>query len=150
MKPLPTHLRTIPLKGQTALTMAFIGEARPKLFASVPDIPSGGISFYAQRYPYVGAPLCLDLYQGTGPYTTLTAQYERDFDVTLDGDEILVKAYSENEPIRAHMLASGYFKDSQKRQPLPFGELEVWKLTPKFVNEFAATHKVAVVDAIGA
>ena len=57
------------------------------------------------------------------PYGMLTVNIP---EFPLDEEEILVKAWSENEPYRAPALATGLFQDTGKRAPAGFTEAEVW------------------------
>lgn len=60
-------------------------------------------------------------------------------DAKLNGDEIIVKSYFENEILREPLLATGYFEDTGRRLPVAVsGALEIWRLTPAFVTAFAA------------
>lgn len=97
-------------------------------------------AFQAERYAYVGTPLCLTLWcrddnpDGVWePYTTLTANFRPN---ECEGDEIIVKTYSQNEHMRAPLLASGYFEDTGNRITAGYAELEVWKITKQFEEAF--------------
>lgn len=46
----------------------------------------------------------------------------------LGDGEVLVKTYSENEPMVAPLLATGAFEDTGRRVPAGFAELQVWRL----------------------
>lgn len=49
-------------------------------------------------------------------------------DSNLGPNEVLVKTYSENVPLREPLLASGMFTDTGRRIESGFVELEVWTL----------------------
>lgn len=135
-------------KPQLNLLIAFAAERQSTHFGSI-KTPFGEATLTAQRYPYVGAPLALQAWfkeEGSPmwePLATVTKAYTRDFvasGVDLDQDEILVKTYDVNEPLRAPLLACGLFKDSGKRIKTEYVELEVWRITEQFCTEFAAKH----------
>lgn len=60
------------------------------------------------------------------PYAVLTVCIP-EVGTYLGPNEILVKTWSENMPIRASALASPYFTDTGKRVPTGFVEAEIWK-----------------------
>lgn len=70
------------------------------------------------------------------PFAVITchipdARYE------LAGDEVFVKMWSENAPVRDSLLATGMFFDTGLREPTGFVAAEVWRLTPLFIEQMA-------------
>jgi len=116
-----------------------------KLFGSV-KFNGREIAFTTALYAYVGAPLSIGLWctgpdaDDCGPYGDLTKARTRGMQVDLADNEVLVKTYNENDFLREPLLASGYFEDTLRRQEVGFVELEVWRITDKFVREFAAAN----------
>ena len=51
-------------------------------------------------------------------------------DEKIKRNEIIVKAWSENERIAQDMLKTGWFKDTGRRIPTGFVEAQVWEVTP--------------------
>lgn len=49
-------------------------------------------------------------------------------DSPIEADEVIVKAWGENEALRAPMLATGLFEDTGKRIETGFVEAEVWRM----------------------
>lgn len=49
-------------------------------------------------------------------------------EVPLGENEFLAKTWSENEPLRAPMLASGKFFDTGRRIPTGFVQAEIWAI----------------------
>lgn len=49
--------------------------------------------------------------------------------IVLANDEVLVKTWSENAPLRAPMLHSGLFEDTGSRVPLGLVQAEIWRFT---------------------
>lgn len=129
---------------QVALRIA-LASNDPKFFGHV-QIMGRDMAFNTARYAYVGAPLFISLWctgpeaDLCGPFGDLTTAYSRGMGVDLADNEVLVKTYNENDILREPLLASGYFEDTQRRQPAGFAELEVWRITDKFVREFAAAN----------
>lgn len=99
-------------------------------------------AFVANRYAYVGSPLCLHLWVRDKaaipiwePYIELTKNV-RPNDCT--DDEIIVKTYDENAHMREQLLALGIFQDTGGRIEAGFTHLEVWRITPQFMDQFYA------------
>jgi len=61
------------------------------------------------------------------PYATLTVNIE-EANFTLADDEIIVKAWSENEKVAEAALATGVFKDTGRRIPAGYVKAQVWKV----------------------
>lgn len=125
---------------------AMAAEKSCKLFGEVKVETVGELTFQAARYPYVGAPLAIfAMVKSSGgviePFADLTSNIPRGAAVEVDNDEIIVRTHSENEILRQPMLDSGYFADTGKRIAASFVELEVWRLLPRFVNEFRQRNK---------
>lgn len=101
------------------------------------------LAFEANRYPYVGSPLHLALWakdEADGywePYVGLTKNVRPN---DCKDDEIIVKTYEENAHLRQPLLDLGYFEDTGRRIPAGFTELEIWRLTDKFVKAFEVSH----------
>lgn len=102
------------------------------------------MAFLANRYAYVGSPLCLHIWANDGvskpkwsPYLDLTKNVRPN--ECLD-DEIIVKTYEENEHLREPLLQTGYFVDTGKRIQSEWVELEVWRFTDAFVEAFDMAH----------
>lgn len=57
------------------------------------------------------------------PFGTLSVVAPK---VSLKPGEALIRMHSENAPLRAPLLASGYFKDTGRRVPSGYVELEIW------------------------
>jgi hypothetical protein len=95
------------------------------------------LAFRAGRYAYVGSPLALVLLtvDGKEPYATVTVNIRPN---DCKADEIIVKMYSENEPLREPLLALGMFEDTGKRLESGYVEVEIWRLTEKFGLAFDA------------
>jgi hypothetical protein len=130
---------------QIALYTALAAEKKCVPFGNV-DVPDiGRIKFVANRYPYVGAPLEISIVTSVAgsleEFNQLTKAYPRDSKADIANDEIIVKAYSENEVLRSPLLESGYFADTGKRIQLAFNELEVWRLLPEYLNAFREKNK---------
>lgn len=98
-------------------------------------------AFAAQRYPYVGSPLCLHLWGLNQddpkapywePYTDITKNIRPN---DINQDEIIVKTYEENEPLRG-LLALGFFEDTGRRLEAGFAGLEIWRITDRFISAF--------------
>ncbi len=105
------------------------------------------MAFTADRYGYVGSPLCLHVWTcETGqepfwePYFSLTRNIRPNDCLE---DEVVVKTYEENEHLRQPLLDLGYFKDTGKRIATGFVSLEIWTITPKFAEAFHAMLGVA-------
>ena len=58
-------------------------------------------------------------------YATLTVNIPC---TILEKDEILVKTWSENEPITDFLRNSEFFEDTGKRVPTGFVEAEIWRI----------------------
>lgn len=81
------------------------------------------------------APLALELVDVTEspePWYTLTVVVRGIS--TLAGDEIAVKTYDLDASMRAQILASGYFEDTERRLPAGYAQVEIWRLTPAFAE----------------
>lgn len=121
--------------------IAEAGTAKPAAFGSV-AIGDYTLAFEAATYKYGGeAPLAVHLHvmdgdQPVEPFCDVTSCVQG---ASVAPDEIIVKTYNESEIIRDPLLASGYFVDTGRRVASGFAELEVWKLTRKFVDAFAVT-----------
>lgn len=63
-----------------------------------------------------------------GPFTTLSVNATGTSEA-LPKDEFCVKLWSENEPLREPLLASGLFEDTGRRIPLGYAFAEVWRIT---------------------
>lgn len=144
-----TATRSSPLdipKHQRCLLIAMCTPKTPRPFGevAVPSLTSR-LHLVAGRYPYIGAPLALSLAArepwGWEPFCELTCNYDRGMSVGIEGDEVLVKTYSENAEVAAAVVAAGYFQPTDKRQPLNFGDLEVWKVTDKLLTEFCSANR---------
>lgn len=59
------------------------------------------------------------------PWATLTVNIPN---ATIEEDEILVKAWSENEKVAEVALQTGLFEDTGKRVPTGYEYAQVWKL----------------------
>jgi hypothetical protein len=138
---------------QLALRIAIASEKKCNFFGSL-TVSGKTLEFQTSRYAYVGAPLFIQVWctapdDYCGPYCELTKAFTRGMTVELADDEILVKTYAENDRLREPLLSSGYFDDTARRQRSDYAELEVWRITPKFVEEFATAnpqwHKVAAI-----
>jgi hypothetical protein len=46
----------------------------------------------------------------------------------LEDDEVLIKSWSENEPIAEELRNSKFFRDTGKRIPTGYCEAEIWKV----------------------
>jgi hypothetical protein len=103
---------------------------------------SVALAFRAGRYAYVGSPLALMLLtvEGHEPYATVTVNIRPN---DCKSDEIIVKMYSENEHLRAPLLALGLFEDTGKRIESGFVQCEIWRLTEKFSSAFDAAYQEA-------
>lgn len=108
------------------------------------------LAFEADRYAYVGSPLALHIWINDGqhptmwePYVSLTKNV-RPNDCT--NDEIIVKTYEENAHLRETLLGMGFFKDTGGRIVAGYAQLEVWKLTDKFVAAFDTAHAESEVN----
>jgi len=140
---------------RVALRIAIASEKNSKFFGSV-QVIGRDMAFQTARYAYVGAPLFIGLWctgpepDQCGPFADLTKAYVRGMAVELADNEILVKAYNENDFLRDPLLASGYFEDTQRRQDAGFADLEVWRVTDKFVSEFAAANAPSWAKAASA
>lgn len=106
----------------------------------VPDV--GLVSFEAQRYKFGQAPLAIQTWTQLNasephePFAKLTSACPRGCHVKVEDDEVIIKAYAENESLRGPLLGSGYFADTGKRIAADFASLEIWRLLPKFVDDF--------------
>lgn len=81
------------------------------------------LSVVEQRYPDGG--LHYSCVSDCGePYGTLSKRLPG---TALAEGEVLMKTYSENEPMRQPLLASGLFEDTGRRVPSGFVDLEVWR-----------------------
>lgn len=69
--------------------------------------------------------VALRVYDSNGePWATLTVCIPG---TQLAKDEVLVKTWAENEPMREHLLATGDFEDTGRRVPTGHVEAEVWR-----------------------
>jgi len=59
------------------------------------------------------------------PWATVTTNI---FGAELADNEICVKTWSENEPFREPLLATGLFEDTGRRIPTGNAEAEVWRI----------------------
>jgi hypothetical protein len=108
-----------------------------------PSMEERTLALRASRYAYVGTPLCLQIWsqqQEDGgaywePFCDLTKNI-RPNDCT--DEQIIVKMFNENEPLREPLLKTGFFEDTGIRIQPSFAELEVWRLTPEFLAAFDA------------
>ncbi len=97
-------------------------------------------AFEALRYAYVGTPLALQIWSigqdshgMWDPYMTLTVNFRPN---DCKDDEIIVKAYEENEHLRGALLGLGLFEDTGRRIQSGYASLEIWRLTDNFVEAF--------------
>lgn len=139
------HMRKSTETAQVALYTALAAEQKCIPFGSVDTPEFGPIKFVANRYPYVGAPLEISIVGSVGgtleELTQLTKAYPREAREDIANDEIIVKLYSENVPLRFPLLNSGYFADTGRRIHAAFNELEVWRLLPSCLDAFRNTNK---------
>ena len=101
------------------------------------------LAFEAKLYPDPSQPLAIEVHvikdgKPVEPFTTLTSRV-RAYEMPLEGDEVIVPVH-DNEFLRAPLFDAGLFCDSSKRVPLHFGEAEVWKILPKFVEAFCGAY----------
>jgi hypothetical protein len=108
---------------------------------SYPGMGKRTLAFRAARYAYVGTPLSLQIWSEVNE--TGGSYWEPFCDLTKNvrpndcaNDQIIVKTFNENEPLREPLLKSGFFEDTGLRIQPSFAELEVWRLTRKFVAAF--------------
>lgn len=84
-----------------------------------------------------GAPLALQVVTTDGdypePWGRLTASVPAA--TALAGDELAVKTYDFDAGMRECLLKTGYFEDTGRRLAAGFAELEVWRMTPRFIGE---------------
>lgn len=94
----------------------------------VVDIPFGHAKLAIGRYPKGGA-ICVEL--------DLIAEEECSwilstnlvpYGAQLANDEFTVKSWSENEPLIAPLLATGFFEDTGRRIASGFAEAPVWRV----------------------
>lgn len=64
----------------------------------------------------------------TDLYTTLTCCLGLEHSSKLNDNEYVVKTWSENAPIAAHLLSEGIFEDTQWRVPTGFVEASIFRL----------------------
>ncbi len=129
-------------KGEaTVLTMqtALASQEQCNTFGQVEMPGQGVLTFETQRYMKGDAPLAIQAWLQNdegfpSPWGRITSACPPGSKV--ESDEIIVKTYDENEQMRSPLLTSGYFADTGKRIPAGYASLEVWKLLPKFVDDF--------------
>ena len=81
----------------------------------------------AQHYNHgMRLALTLERLDNGAPYGVFTVNIP---DAPLGADEILVKTWEENTPMRQPMLDTGLFEDTGRRVPAGFCQAEVWRLT---------------------
>ena len=59
------------------------------------------------------------------PFATLTVNIPQ---ATVSDKEIIVKTWTENEPVARAALESGLFQDTGKRIPTGFSQAQIWKV----------------------
>ena len=67
------------------------------------------------------------------PFCTLTVNVPH---ANLAANEILVKTWTENAPVREPALGSGLFTDTGRRISTGYAEAEVWTLSDAIVKQF--------------
>jgi hypothetical protein len=61
----------------------------------------------------------------------------------LRPDEITVRTWNENAPLRAPLLATGLFIDTGRREPTGYVQAKVWRLTPDFFQRVEDLRRAA-------
>ena len=92
--------------------------------------PYGPATIHVGRYP-IGDALYVELYTADDempePLATLSCNLAPS-GVTLADDEFCVKSWSENEPLIAHLLATGLFEDTGRRTPTGYAVSPTWRI----------------------
>ena len=106
------------------------------------------LAFEAHRYAYLNSPLSLTLWtsEKSGdslhwePYAEVTRNIRPN---DVQQDELIMHVSSENEHLRAPLLALGYFEDTGDRIKSSRSlteACEIWRFTEQFVSAFEAAH----------
>jgi len=117
------------------------------------SLKGGTVHILVERYAYIGQWLkvqlpCKEAKEDAffEPFDSLSkVVHEHPIDPNLG--EFIFAAYDVRMTYRGEMLATGYFTDTGRRFDQAFGNFEVWRVTDKFLSEFAAANPRAVKKA---
>ena len=101
----------------------------PQQHIGLVTTPYGEAHIYIGRYPSGGAIAVQLIASGELPEPLATFSTNLGpHGALIDDDEFCVKAWSENEPFVAPMLATGLFEDTGKLVPTGFVFVPVWRV----------------------
>ena len=75
---------------------------------------------------YNNGRIAIQLYSDNAPFATASVNIPH---VSLEENEVCMKFWSENEPLRQPLLDTRWFIDTEKRVPTGFVKAEVWKVS---------------------
>jgi hypothetical protein len=132
------------------ITKSFGQIAMPRSFNGT-SLEGGTLHISVRRYAYVGQWLMIQLLC-TGaegycePFDSMTKVVHQ-HTIDPNAGEFLFPAYDVRLMYRTEMLATGYFEDTARRFSQGYGTFEVWRITDKFLTEFAAANQAAIEKA---